>query len=68
VRVVVEILVELRVYNSSVLVFLTLRAFISTILIWSSRGIGHYSSRGSRIGGVTIRRGGGGIIRGNREV
>jgi len=52
--------------NSSILVFTTLWAFISTILIWSSRSIGYYSSRGSRGGGI-VRGGGGGIVGGSRR-
>jgi hypothetical protein len=54
--------------NSSILVFTTLGAFIGTILIWSSRGIGYYSSRGGRGRGRGVVRGGGsGIVRGNRR-
>ena len=52
--------------NSSILVFTTLGVFVGTILIRSSRGIGYYSSRGSRGGGV-VRRGGNRIIRGSRR-
>ena len=52
--------------NSSTLIFTTLEVFIGTIPIRSSRGIGYYSSRGSRGGGV-VRRGGNRIIRGSRR-
>jgi len=48
--------------NSSIPIFTTLGVFIGTIPIWSSRGIGYYSSRGSRGGG-----GGGRIIGGSRR-
>ena len=44
--------------NSSIPIFTTLGVFIGTILIWSSRGIGYYSSRDNRGGG------GGGVVRG----
>jgi hypothetical protein len=53
--------------NSSILVFTTLRAFIGTIPIWSSRGIGYYSSRGNRGGRGVIKGGRGGIVGGNRR-
>ena len=54
--------------NSSILVFTTLGVFASTIPVWSSRGIGYYSSRGSRGGIRVVARGGGsGIIGGNRR-
>jgi hypothetical protein len=52
--------------NSSIPVFTTLGAFIGTIPIRSGRGIGYYSSRGSRGGGV-VRGGGSGIVGGNRR-
>jgi hypothetical protein len=54
--------------NSSILVFTTLGTFVGTILIRSSRGIGYYSSRGSR-GGIEVvaRRGRGRIVGGNRR-
>jgi len=48
--------------NSSIPIFITLGAFVGTILIWSSRGIGCYSSRGNRGGGRRSR-----IIGGNRR-
>jgi hypothetical protein len=44
--------------NSGTPVFTTLGVFTGAIPIWSGRGIGYYSSRGSRGGG------GGGIVRG----
>jgi hypothetical protein len=50
--------------NSGVPVFTTLGAFVGTIPIWSSRGIGCYSSGGSRGGGG---RGGSGIVGGSRR-
>jgi len=52
--------------NSSIPVFITLGVFVSTIPIRSGRGIGYYSSRGSRGGGVV---GGGGsrIVGGSRR-
>jgi hypothetical protein len=54
--------------NSSILIFTTLGVFIGTILIWSSRGIGYYSSRGGRGGIRVVARGGGGrIIGGSRR-
>jgi len=54
--------------NSSIPIFTTLGVFIGTILIWSSRGIGYYSSRGSRRGiGVVTRGGGGRIIGGSKR-
>jgi hypothetical protein len=53
--------------NSSILVFTTLGVFIGTIPIYSSRGIGCYSSRGSRGGGGVVRRGGGRIIGGSKR-
>jgi len=52
--------------NSSILVFIILGAFVGTILIWSSRGIGYYSSRGSRGGGI-VGGGGGRIVGGSRR-
>jgi hypothetical protein len=54
--------------NSSIPIFTTLGVFTGTIPIRSSRGIGYYSSRGSRGGGGGVVRGGGGrIIGGNRR-
>jgi hypothetical protein len=54
--------------NNSILVFTTLGVFTGTILIWSSKGIGYYSSRGNR-GGIKVvaRGGGGGIIGSSRR-
>jgi len=54
--------------NSSTLVFTTLGAFIGAIPVRSSRGVGCYSSRGSRGGiGVVTRGGGGRIVGGSRR-
>jgi len=54
--------------NNSILIFTTLGAFISTILIWSNRGIGYYSNRGGRRGGGVVRgRGNSRIIRGSKR-
>jgi hypothetical protein len=54
--------------NSSIPVFTTLGAFIGIIPVWSSRGIGYYSSRGSRGGIRVVARGEGGrIVRGSRR-
>jgi len=54
--------------NSSTPVFTTLGAFVGAIPVRSGRGIGYYSSRGSR-GGIRVvtRGGGGGIIGGSRR-
>jgi hypothetical protein len=54
--------------NSNIPVFTTLGTFTGTIPIWSSKGIGYYSSRGSR-GGIRVvaRGGGGGIVGGSRR-
>jgi hypothetical protein len=54
--------------NSNIPIFTTLGVFAGTIPIESSRGIGYYSSRGSRGGGGGVVRGGGSrIIGGNRR-
>ena len=53
--------------NSSILIFTTLGVFIGTIPIWSSSGIGYYSSRGNRGGGRGSRIVGGRIIGGSRR-
>jgi hypothetical protein len=54
--------------NSSIPIFITLGAFVGTIPVWSSRGIGYYSSRGSRGGIRVIAKGrGSGIVGGNRR-
>jgi hypothetical protein len=54
--------------NSSIPVFTTLGAFVGVIPVWFSRGIGCYSSGGSRRGiRVIARGGGGGIIGGSRR-
>jgi hypothetical protein len=53
--------------NSSIPIFTTLGVFVGAIPIWSSRGIGCYSSRGGKGGIRVVARGGGGrIVGGSR--